>query len=225
MSLQSTPMVCSAVGLAGTWRRSLMVDAAGHEDRDSSVVWVQGPRLYVDLRLPASGSDEAPDGFAGEFTFRDDYFVWSRLIDVRPPSAVEDAGTLHLADADQDMMIEHGVHTTYSEHWHRDGGSVARSAAVLLRDISSAETAIVVRADDVVGFARAVEGSSGVVGIGSAHAARLTTASSAALVGPFGLRIAGDTATTVSGAEGSHRHWRVEHLEGSVDELLGGLTT
>jgi hypothetical protein len=99
-------------GLAGRWERSLLRTAGGRVDPAAGAVWLQGPSLFVDLRMAAGLPAE---GFAGEFTQSGQVFEWRHEIDL-VPRAAPDTGTLHW---EGERLVELGVHEDYAEHWHR----------------------------------------------------------------------------------------------------------
>jgi hypothetical protein len=140
--------------LPGVWRRSLLVRPDGSSDTTTTVLWVQGPALYADLRLPhpdrpATDSGHAPvEGFAGELVLTDGVFEWCRRIDLSPPGPYADRGRLAFTG---DVLVEDGVEVCYAEHWHREPDSIGPSGAKLL--IRPGTEALLVRAGSYIAYA------------------------------------------------------------------------
>ena len=163
--------------LVGPVRRTLLVRADGSRDTSTRVVWLQGPSLFVDLRLPATepaapaGLDgpgslagatteqlqplASREGFAGRFHLDGDLARWDRLVDWHPPTGVPDEGTLA---CDGDVVVETGVHAPYVEHWRPEPDAatdaVPDAAAVLLHENGSRRTGVLVRVGARFGLAR-----------------------------------------------------------------------
>lgn len=97
------------------FRRSLLLDAQGEEDRTSRVEWIQGNYLYCDLRHTADGRTE---GFAGplvELNETAGFTVeWVHDIDV-PRTGKRDAG--RLTRIGETTLAEYGHFEDYLEHW------------------------------------------------------------------------------------------------------------
>ena len=133
--------------LAGTWRRTLLVDERRTVDVTTEVTWLQGARTYLDLRRPPGrpafdgvrrladlDADQVrwlagQQGFAGELADRGDHVEWTRWIDLHPAGPHPDAGTLHLADG---VLVERGRHVDYLEHWRRVSPGAAPTWALQL---------------------------------------------------------------------------------------------
>ena len=120
----------------GLWTRSLIAWPDGERDVTTQVSWLQGLSLFADLRQPpqllsmlstASCRDEltAEDcqalslqqGFSGRFEARAGAYEWVRHIDIQPPRPKRDIGRLFWRD---EVLVEEGVETDYTEHWLRD---------------------------------------------------------------------------------------------------------
>jgi hypothetical protein len=160
--------VAEVSGLAGLWRRSLIVRADGTRDTETWVRWLQGPSLYADLRQPAGRPDfsgvrclrdltmpqldwmAAQDGFAGQLLVDDAIFEWRRDIDFQPPGPTPDRGLL---ERDGDVMIEAGYHSPYIEHWRAESGPPPLYA-LRLRDSAAGCAGQIVRAGDLFSYAR-----------------------------------------------------------------------
>jgi hypothetical protein len=154
--------------LRGLWRRSLIAWPDGRRDTSTSVHWLQGPSLYIDLRCPAFRPDMAwagcladmgwdelrwlarQEGFAGRLGFDGDAFEWERAIDFQPSAPTADAGRLWFENG---MMIEEGRDTPYIEHWHSEGGGEP-CAALHLHERRGGMEAFVVRVGDAFMYAR-----------------------------------------------------------------------
>lgn len=130
----------------GVWRRTLLRNAAGDEDRATRVYWLQSARVHVDLRVPANrrgfdgvtGVDALSrdglvelarqQGFAG-FTQVDvgtpDICTWHRRIDFSPPSDARDIGAMRFERPA--VLLEDGVDANYHERWEREPASVGAS--------------------------------------------------------------------------------------------------
>ncbi|WP_445170451.1 hypothetical protein ACTXG7_14690 [Mycolicibacterium sp. Dal123E01] len=119
------PVMADCTGL---WRRTLLIEADGSRDNGTSVLWLQGLSMFVDVRGPG-------EGFAGQLDQRLDVFEWTRLVDLQP-AGLPDAGRVSW---DGDTLVEVGVHADYTEHWEREAGprqpcwGLLLSAAVLVR--------------------------------------------------------------------------------------------
>ncbi|WP_052070309.1 hypothetical protein [Streptacidiphilus albus] len=173
--MPTSPLVIAELG--GVWRRTLVREADGSTDRTTAVTWVQGPSLFGDLRRPARLDEAVGSGcladldrpqllalceqkaFAGTLEADDSVFSWVRRIDLHPPTAAPDAGTLRWersARAGQDaLLVEEGVHEDYLEHW----APVLRvpdalAAAALLEDPQEGCTGVLVRAGSWFCYAR-----------------------------------------------------------------------
>ena len=154
--------------LPGTWRRSLLQDDLGRQDRTTDVTWVQGPSAFGDLRQPASldavratclrhltPGDAAllaqQEGFGGILIRQADHFEWVRAIDYQPKGLRPDRGTLTWQG---DTLVEAGFDVAYIEHWHRDSGRAIRASAVHLKNVTTGVAGLFVCADDRFAFLR-----------------------------------------------------------------------
>lgn len=138
--------------LRGLWRRSLLAYPDGFRDTTTQVHWLQGLRLYADLRQSEIRPSFAgvrclrdltaahiswlsrQEAFAGHLVRAGDGFEWRRHLDYQPPSATVDAGRLWLEDG---MMKEEGRDIPYIEHWHREPTQATPVAGLQLRDEAS----------------------------------------------------------------------------------------
>ncbi|MDT5133971.1 MAG: hypothetical protein QOE41_3282 [Mycobacterium sp.] len=152
----------------GLWRRTLLVDGDGSEDKSTDVRWLQGITAFVDLRRPAprpdfGGAQDGPkltacqrdwlssqDGFAGRLGQRGDVFEWSHFMRLQPPGPHPDAGRMRWRG---DTLVEVGVHEDYVEHWARDDGPVSPCWA-LRADAPDGSEALLLRVGDLFGWAR-----------------------------------------------------------------------
>lgn len=151
------------------WRRTLITHADGTRDTTTQVRWLQGPKLFVDLRQGAALPDflqvrclddlsfedcaalALQAGFAGRLGFDGDCFEWLRLIDFQPRTG-SDAGRLWW---EGEVLIEAGRDVPYIEHWLRDPTVVTRPlAGLLLRDRNTGAAALFVQVGNVFMFAR-----------------------------------------------------------------------
>lgn len=157
--------------LAGLWTRSLLALPDGTRDTLTQVSWLQGPSLFVDLRIPtarpdfshtATLSDLTMDdcrwlatqhGFAGTLRNENDVFWWHREIDFHPTAPLPDAGRLFW---EGDVLVETGHFAEYLEHWHRRPNTpAAPTSAMRLCSPEDGRTAIFVRAGELFMFGRA----------------------------------------------------------------------
>lgn len=165
-------------GLRGLWRRSMIAWPDGTRDSASSVRWLQGLSLCIDVRQPAmpvAATPPAPaafagvgapsdlsidqcvqlaqqQGFAGRCVFDGSHFVWSRSIDFQPRSPVADAGSLHW---EGNVLVETGRDIAYVEYWHRDSTAATLPvAAAVLRETEHGTAAMLLRVGQVFMFAR-----------------------------------------------------------------------
>ncbi len=154
--------------LLGTWRRTLLQDEHGRQDRTTDVAWVQGPSVFGDLRQPASldpiqatclrhlSRDEAvllaqQEGFGGILIRQADHFQWTRSIDYQPKSARLDRGALAWQG---DTLVETGYDVAYIEHWRRDAGQASRAGAAHLVNVATGVAGLLVHADERFAFIR-----------------------------------------------------------------------
>jgi hypothetical protein len=123
--------------LHGLWRRTVIERPGTAPDRSTEVHWLQGRRLYVDLRQPPDRPSFADsrclrqlggreiawlagqEGFAGELTIADDHVEWHRAIDIQPASSLADRARLERRG---DRLAEYGTEAEYFEEWQRQPG-------------------------------------------------------------------------------------------------------
>ncbi len=155
--------------LRGLWRRSLLAYPDGFRDTTTQVHWLQGLRLYADLRQSEIRPSFAGVGclrdlraahiawlsrqeaFAGHLVRAGDSFEWRRHLDYQPPSNTIDAGRLWLEDG---MMKEEGRDIPYIEHWHREPTRAGPVAGLQLRDAVTGAPGAVVVVGDAFMYAR-----------------------------------------------------------------------
>lgn len=155
--------------LKGLWRRSLLAYPDGRRDTTTDVHWLQGLRLYADLRQGENRPSFAgvrglrdltalqmawlsrQEAFAGELVKVGDCFEWRRLVDYQPPSPQVDAGRLWLEDG---MMKEEGRDIPYIEHWHRELIHTTPTAGLQLRDSQTGAPGVLVVVGTTFMFAR-----------------------------------------------------------------------
>ena len=137
----------------GLWRRLALERPDGSGDTTTLVLWLQTATLYADLRIPAdrpsfvgvTGFAELDaaqcdwlarqQAFAGRLHADGDRAHWARRIDLAPLAGPPDEG--HLI-RDRRMLVEHGVHADYVEHWWCEIDApttvaIDRPAALLVR--------------------------------------------------------------------------------------------
>ncbi|MDO8420922.1 MAG: hypothetical protein Q7S99_02065 [Parvibaculum sp.] len=155
--------------LAGLWRRSLIAWPDGPRDTATWVNWMQGPRVYLDLRQPAVKPDfhevhglrqldrlqvawmAEQEGFAGALHFDGTYFEWRREIDFQPQAIYSDEGKLWY---DGDKMIEEGRDIAYIEHWHREPIEIEPICAMRLKGRADGVRGFLLRAGSLFMYAR-----------------------------------------------------------------------
>lgn len=148
--------------------RTLLSRPGSAPDTTTRVTWLQGDRLYCDLRQPASmpwvsapslGSmsiDDllvlaTQDGFAGQLLGRGTHVEWNRVVAVHPAGPHPDAGTLGMLD--DTTIVEHGVFEDYLEHWRIAATSTDIDES-LLEDVDTGAPAVLVRVGDDFALAR-----------------------------------------------------------------------
>jgi hypothetical protein len=161
--------------LAGLWQRSLLIRADGTRDTATQVWWLQGARLFIDLRRPANPPDFSglrglddlraeqcawlaqQQGFSGRLVHDGICFEWQRSIDFQPDSLQPDAGTLHW---EADVLVETGRDSPYVEHWHRDEHlRKLPTYSLALQAPDGGVRAALVRVGDALMFSRDREGT------------------------------------------------------------------
>ncbi|MEM7120036.1 MAG: hypothetical protein AAF563_02090 [Pseudomonadota bacterium] len=110
--------LCVPDWACGVWRRAFG-RYPGREDTTTTVIWIQTPTLYADIRV-AAPDDPSPhardEGFAGWLDVDDQVFTWHRPVDLHRRPEGGDKGAMFL---DSDVMIEVGLLTNYMEEYHR----------------------------------------------------------------------------------------------------------
>lgn len=153
--------------LGGLWRRTLIVWPDGRADTATEVVWLQGPRRFADLRIPAGRPASAgvawlrdldwtmlrfmarQEGFFGELAVSDSVGAWQRVFDFQPDIDVPDIGALAF---DGDILVERGLKRAYTELWSRASAAETTMALTLAADTGAAGCLVV--AGDVFIYAR-----------------------------------------------------------------------
>lgn len=131
----------------GLWRRLAIETPDGGGDTETLVLWLQTATFYADIRIPAGGPDlsgvsgfaDLPaegaaflarqEGFAGRLHAAPPDARWDRTIDFSPLAGPPDEGRLARAGR---MMVEHGRHVAYTEHWWQDTPETAGDTEVLV---------------------------------------------------------------------------------------------
>jgi hypothetical protein len=131
--------------MRGLWeRQSLSLNGEMVED-DSRVLWMQGSKAFVDLRVPSSRSHVI--SFAGDTRVRDASIRFRHDIDLIPYIA-EDAAEFDWIDPD--TLVETGKITTgggdlsFTEVWRRQSPLGADSSTWRLRDSMGATKGVAV---------------------------------------------------------------------------------
>jgi len=155
--------------LLGLWSRSLIVFPDGRQDGETWANWMQGPRIYIDLRQPPSAPHFQPirglrglsepqvrwlaeqEGFAGSLNFDGAFFEWRREIDFQPQAIYSDQGELWF---EGDKMIERGRDIPYFEHWHAEPIGLAPVCGMRLRDRTDGALGFLLRVGSLFMYAR-----------------------------------------------------------------------
>jgi allophanate hydrolase len=158
----------SAGEFCGLWTRSLIVFPDGRRDAATVVTWLQSVTLFADLRQPpglagrpfAACRDAltAQDclalaqqqGFSGRFEPREAGFEWVRCIDYQPPQPLPDIGRLFWQDG---ILVEQGLATEYTEHWHRESAPISVSG-FWLSDPARGVSGCLLRVDNRFAYVR-----------------------------------------------------------------------
>jgi len=146
----------SLAQLAGVWRRDLY-ETPLTRDTESVVFWVQGRRLYGDLRDQGNGMT----AFSGHLENEADVFTWNMALASFPLPELPDAGRLCWDGSD---LVEVGVHQAYREIW-RPVGRLEDDDFALRLDNSAGLRATVLH---IAGFRFAMIGRSGQLAISAA---------------------------------------------------------
>lgn len=216
-ALTDAPGLAGLASLTGRWERTLLRDADGTVDTLSRVTWLQGPSLFVDLRLPGDGPADLPaQGFAGRLTRDGRVFTWSHEVELGRWDGA-DAATLEWEGG---CLAERGAHAGYLEKWRL---AAARAAGLPCWGLRLArqggQRAVLVRVGDDLGWAcgpaacevslaRATGACAAHITQSSRHArldARLTWSDT---VGAVLVEIDGPAGTT-------RTRWQVTHREGT----------
>lgn len=97
------------------WRRAALVEPGRPMDTGTEVEWLQGHRLYIDLRTVTDGDrHRAAAAFAGTLRRDGDTWTWEHEFDLHPGPAPADRGLLHRAGS---VLVETGVDREYHEDW------------------------------------------------------------------------------------------------------------
>lgn len=150
------------------FERTLLARPGAIPDTTTRVTWLQGERLYCDLRRPATlptvtastlaemEIDDlvalaSQDGFAGRLLDSSNHVEWERAVSFHPLGPTPDAGTLEALDTD--TLVEHGVFEEYTEHWRITDVS-PDIEEYLLEDVETGATAVLVRVGECFAFGR-----------------------------------------------------------------------
>jgi hypothetical protein len=98
----------------GVWQRT-SIRAGGDEDTASTVIWIQTPTLYADIRLPGDKSPLASEeGFAGYVDIEGQVCRWQRPVDLNPGPEGADQGAMF---RDGELLVEVGLLANYYEDY------------------------------------------------------------------------------------------------------------
>ena len=157
--------------VCGLWRRTQIAWPDGRTDADTEVFWLQGPRHYADLRVPA-GRPACPgatclreldwpmlrfmarqEGFFGRLDVVASVGQWHRAFDYQPDTGIADRGALAFQDG---ILIERGIDLPYVEHWSRRSGAGDVLALSLAAEGEAVRGCLVVAGDAFI-YARGRE--------------------------------------------------------------------
>jgi hypothetical protein len=156
--------------LRGLWRRTLLERPDEPPDVSSTVLWLQGPRFFVDLRLPVGRPDfttisclrhlQAPQlkwlagqqGFAGRLRLDGDLAWWRRGIDFQPRTDIADRARLQLSG---EILEERGTEACYLERWEREAGPLEPAFGLKLAGTNRRDKGYLVRVGNHFMYARA----------------------------------------------------------------------
>ena len=93
----------------------------------------------------------AQHGFSGRFEARGSAYEWVRRVDYQPPQPARDIGRLFWRDG---IMVEEGVESAYTEHWHRDAMPDTPGAGLWLRDAAQGVSGCLLRVGDWFAYVR-----------------------------------------------------------------------
>jgi hypothetical protein len=100
----------------GVWQRTA-IRAGGDEDTASTVIWIQTPTLYADIRVPAPGETSplaGEEGFAGYVDIDRQVCRWQRPVDLNPGPEGADQGAMF---RDGELLVEVGLLANYYEDY------------------------------------------------------------------------------------------------------------
>lgn len=156
--------------LRGLWRRTMYRRRWRRRERDIAAFWLQGPRLFADLRQPAGRPDftgvrglrqlrddhidwiARQHGFAGSLVVEGGIAEWRRAVDFQPGDGVDDRARIRLNGA---TLREDGTEARYRETWRRDRPPAAPCWGLRLSDGETGRAAFLIRAGADFMFARA----------------------------------------------------------------------
>jgi isopenicillin N synthase-like dioxygenase len=153
--------------IRGLWRRRLIAWPQGEADTTTEVYWLQGPELYIDLRIPERrprckatclreldrkmlGFLARQEGFFGKLDVQVSVGHWHRAFDYQPDTGRKDCG--HLA-FEGDILVERGIEAPYIEHWVREPNA-DECMALSLKTDAPARTGCLILAGDAFMYAR-----------------------------------------------------------------------
>lgn len=121
----------------GVWKRRLIQHRSGRSDSETTVYWLQTPRLFADLRIPSTSLPALAledlsysqqlalceqQGFSGVTQVDADICQWHRKVDYQPVNGDEDIGRMHFETSER--LIETALDESYYEIWERLPGSL-----------------------------------------------------------------------------------------------------
>jgi len=101
----------------GVWQRTMIRAEGAAADRTSTVIWIQTPTLYADIRVPAEGETSplaGKAGFAGRLDVEGQVCRWRRPIDLHPGPEGADQGAMF---RDRELLVEVGLLANYYEEY------------------------------------------------------------------------------------------------------------
>jgi hypothetical protein len=101
----------------GVWQRNVIRAPGTEDDRTSTVIWIQTPTLYADIRVPAAGETSplaGEEAFAGWLDVEGQVCRWRRPIDLNPGPEGADQGAMF---RDGELLVEVGLLANYYEDY------------------------------------------------------------------------------------------------------------
>lgn len=155
--------------MRGLWHRTVYRCANEVLDTSTEVFWLQGPRIFADIRQPVKRASFAgvsclrdlnadhlawlglQNAFAGTLELNGTVAWWQRTIDLQPQGPFEDRARLQQTN---DVLDEYGTEMPYYERWERRNLSMSPCWGLRLASGVDGRCGFLVRAGDKMMFAR-----------------------------------------------------------------------